>query len=146
MHAQHALPEGWDLMLYDDDIVLAERRSHGRDHPPWLRVAEIAVMITVTDCFGRTVRLTDERRAHILLHPEMRSLEAELERVLRLPTEVRVSRSDASVQLFYEFYAQTSVADKWLCVVVKCLPDDAFVITAYLTDKLKAGETIWPTK
>ncbi len=44
------------------------------------------------------------------------------------------------------FYARTRVGDKWLCVVVKYLQDDAFVITGYLTDKLKAGEILWPTK
>jgi hypothetical protein len=31
----------------------------------------------------------------------------------------------------------------WLCVV-KYLPDDAFVITAYWTDTVKAGEMLWP--
>ena len=50
------------------------------------------------------------------------------------------------MKLFYEFYARTRVSGKWLCVVVKYLPDDAFVITAYLTDTMKAGETLWPTK
>ena len=55
-------------------------------------------------------------------------------------------RSDDKVQLFYEFYAQTLVGGKWLCVVVSYPPDDGFVVTAYLTDQLKAGETIWPTK
>ena len=40
----------------------------------------------------------------------------------------------------------TKVGDKWLCVVVKCLADDAFIITAYLTDKLKKGTLLWPTK
>jgi hypothetical protein len=39
---------------------------------------------------------------------------------------------------------QTQVGGKWLCVVVKYLPDDAFVITAYFTDKVKAGEILWP--
>ncbi len=34
----------------------------------------------------------------------------------------------------------------WLCVVVKYPPHDGFVVTAYLTDQLKAGDTIWPTK
>jgi len=92
------------------------------------------------------VRLTDERIAHILQHQEMIGMEAEIERVLQSPAEVRVSRSDNTVQLFYEFYAQTRVGGKWLCVVVKCPPDDAFVVTAYLTDQLKAGETIWPKK
>lgn len=70
----------------------------------------------------------------------------ELERVLQTPREVRLSRSDDQVSLYYEFYARTRVDGKWLCVVVKSLPDDAFVITAYLTDSLKAGESVWPTK
>ena len=68
------------------------------------------------------------------------------ERVLASPTEVRLSRSDDTVRLFYEFYARTRVGGKWLCVVVKSAPDDAFVVTAYLTDQLKDGATIWPKK
>ena len=103
-------------------------------------------MKIIRDCFGRSVRLTDERTAHILQHQEMAEMEAEIERVLQAPAEVRVSRSDNTVQLFYEFYARMLVGGKWLCVVVKYPPDDAFVVTAYLTDQLKAGETIWPKK
>ena len=103
-------------------------------------------MKTLTDCFGRKVRLTDERLAHILAHAEMTGMAAELERVLRRPQLVRRSRSDTAVRLFYEFYAQTIVGGKWLCVVVKYMEHDAFVVTAYLTDKPKAGEDLWPTK
>lgn len=103
-------------------------------------------MKLVRDCFGYHVRFTDERLAHILQHREMAGMEAKIERVLQAPTEVRVSRSDDDVRLFYEYYARTVVGGKWLCVVVKYSPEDAFVITAYLTDKLKAGETVWPTK
>jgi len=100
----------------------------------------------IRDCFGHHVRLTDERLAHILRHAEMASLEGEIERVLQAPEEVRVSRSDDNVKLFYRYYVRTVVGGKWLCVVVKYLPNNAFVITAYLTDKLKAGESSWPTK
>jgi hypothetical protein len=103
-------------------------------------------MTVIADCFGRNVRLTDERLAHILGHPEMSGLQEAIVQVLRQPTEVRCSRSDQTVRLFYEPRFQTTVGDKWLCVVVKYLPDDAFVVTAYLTDKVKAGETLWPTK
>lgn len=101
-------------------------------------------MTTIQDCFGHQVRLTDERLQHILDHPEMREMSSEIERVLRNPQWVRLSRSDTTVRLFYEFYVQTIVGGKWLCVVVKYLPDDAFVITAYLTDKPKNGEILWP--
>ncbi|MBI3413731.1 MAG: DUF4258 domain-containing protein [Verrucomicrobia bacterium] len=76
----------------------------------------------------------------------MKSMGAEIERVLRQPQLVRRSRSDEAVRLFYEFYAQTIVGGKWLCVVVKYAENDAFVVTAYLTDKPKAGEDLWPIK
>ncbi len=103
-------------------------------------------MKTICDCFGRSVRLTDERMTHILQHQEMVGMEAEVERTLQSPTEVRISRSDNTVQLFYEYYIRTHGGGKWLCVVVKCPSDDAFVVTAYLTDQLKEGKSIWPTK
>jgi hypothetical protein len=103
-------------------------------------------MKLLDDCFGHKVRLTDERLAHILEHAEMAGMATEVERVLREPQLVRRSRSDTEVRLFYEFYAQTIVGGKWLCVVVKYMENDAFVVTAYLTDKPKAGEDLWPTK
>jgi hypothetical protein len=103
-------------------------------------------MKILQDCFGHQVRLTEERLAHILDRPEMKEMAAEIERVLRQPQLVRRSRSDGAVRLFYEFYAQTIVGGKWLCVVVKYVENDAFVVTAYLTDKPKAGEDLWPTK
>lgn len=103
-------------------------------------------MKLLRDCFGHAVRLTDERLAHILEHIEMQGMAAEIERVLRNPKLVRRSLTDEAVRLFYEFYAETIVGGKWLCVVVKYIENDAFVVTAYLTDKPKAGENLWPTK
>lgn len=103
-------------------------------------------MKTFDDCFGRKVRLTDERLAHITEHPEMKAMEEEIDRVLRQPAFVRRSTTDEAVRLFYEYYAKTAVNSKWLCVVVKYSEDDAFVVTAYLTDKPKIGEELWPKK
>jgi len=100
---------------------------------------------TITDCFGHPVRLTDERMAHILQHPEMNEMGAEIEQLLAAPQIVRRSRSDDAVRLFYAYYPGTIVGVKWLCVVVKYLLSDAFVVTAYLTDKPKSGATLWPT-
>ncbi|MCX6935842.1 MAG: hypothetical protein NTZ01_06610 [Verrucomicrobia bacterium] len=90
------------------------------------------------------MRLTDERRQHILEHPEMQAMSAEIERVVGKPQLVRRSRSTTAVSLFYDFYAETIVGSKWLCVVVKYKEEDAFIVTAYLTDKPKTGETLWP--
>lgn len=74
----------------------------------------------------------------------MNGLGAEIERVLTAPQTVRRSRSDDTVRLFYEFYAQTMGGGTWLRVVVKYLEDGAFVVTAYLTDKPKTGDSLWP--
>ena len=98
-------------------------------------------MKTLKDYQGR-----DERLAHILEHPEMANLEAGLIETLEHPTLVMQSRSDTSATLNYRYYLGTRVGDKWLCVVVKYADDDAFVLTAYLTDKPKKGEQLWPTK
>jgi hypothetical protein len=98
------------------------------------------------DCFGREVRLTDERLSHILEHFEMCHLEAEIELAIRWPKLVRRSLSDVAVRLFYDFYPETVVGSKWLCVVIKYDQYDAFIITAYLTNQPKAGEDLWPTE
>jgi hypothetical protein len=103
-------------------------------------------MKELEDCFGQKVRLTAERLAHILEHPEMIGMAAEIVHVLREPQLVRRSLSDAAVRLFYEFYARTLSGGNWLCLVVKYLENDAFVVTAYLTDTPKAGEELWPKK
>ena len=48
--------------------------------------------------------------------------------------------------IVYRFYSDTIVGDKHLCVVVKVAASDAFVLTAYLTDRVKKGVQLWPTR
>lgn len=56
-----------------------------------------------------------------------------------------MSVSDSTVRLYYRFYRQTRVGDRYLCAVVKLRrEDDAFLITAYLTDRVKRGVQLWP--
>ena len=99
-----------------------------------------------TDYDGRTVRLTPEREAHILDHPEMHGLLDRVGESVSKPECAVPSASDPTVELLYNFERGTKVGDKWLCVVVKYSVDDAFVVTAYLTDKVKKGEHLWPRK
>jgi len=101
-------------------------------------------MRILTDCFGREVRLTDERLAHILERPELEGMESEIQVVLAAPHFVRASRSDSAVLLFYDFRPETRIGGKWLCVVVKYETADPFVVTAYLTNKPKTGGDLWP--
>ena len=98
-----------------------------------------------TDYQGRAVRLTAERLEHILEHPEMVSMLAAMEQTLAAPELVARSRTDERVVLSYRLCRGTLIGDKWLCVVVQYAAADAFVLTAYLTDKPKKGKRIWPT-
>jgi hypothetical protein len=103
-------------------------------------------MKMLVDYQGKNVRLTDERAAHILQHPEMTNMSLALETTVREPQLVIRSSSDETANLNYRYYYGTKVGDKWLCVVVKYSSDDAFVLTAYLTDKPKRGVQLWPNK
>ena len=76
----------------------------------------------------------------------MTAFEASIEETLASPERVVQSQSDSHVRLYYRHYSATSVGAKFLCVVVKAEGNDPFVITAYLTDRMKKGEIVWPAK
>ena len=100
----------------------------------------------ITDYKDRQIRLTDERLNHIVKkHSEMANMKLAIQDTLVNPDVVRKSRTDNSVYLYYKYFEGTVVGNKWLCTLVKYLENDAFVITAYLTDKLKQGEQVWPS-
>jgi hypothetical protein len=100
-------------------------------------------MRILIDYRGIRIRLTEERLAHVLEHPEMVGLESAIEETLANPAYVIQSLGDDEARLYYRFYLGTRVGDKYLCVVVKFGVSDAFVLTAYLTDKPKKGDLLW---
>jgi len=100
-------------------------------------------MDELRDVWGHKVSLTDERQAHFMGHPEMRGQENKLAETLLEPDVVIQSRSDDSVRLFHRFYRRLTIGDKYLCVVVKYVESNIFLITAYFTDKVKKGEILW---
>ncbi len=72
-------------------------------------------------------------------HPITRGREADTQATLNNPDEVRVSKSDTQVFLFY----RTDGEKRWVCAVTKRLNGEGFLITAYRTDKIKEGTVIW---
>lgn len=65
---------------------------------------------------------------------------------LASPQRIVRSRTDPSVELCYREYMETPVTTKYMCVVVKEQPDRYFIATAYFTNTVKKGETLWPKK
>jgi hypothetical protein len=109
-------------------------------------VAEEMSFRTLTDFEGVATRLTGERLQHILGRPEMAGLERSIAETLKSPETVMQSLSDPEARLYYRYYVGTTVGDKFLAVVVKRGKAEAFVLTAYLTDRVKKGERIWPRR
>ena len=102
-------------------------------------------LTVLTDYLGRKIRLTAERRQHILQHPEMVEWVDKIGDVLAHPEWVVRSRSDPESELYYVWQTQTRVGPKYLCTVVVVREHDAFVLTAYLTDSIKKGIVLWPS-
>lgn len=73
-------------------------------------------------------------------HPVMAGRETEVKATLENPDEVRQSRVDLNVYLFYRSEQQK----RWVCAVTKHLNESGFLITAYPTDAIKEGTLIWP--
>lgn len=73
-------------------------------------------------------------------------MEPAIEETIKKPEQVVRSQSDGKAFLYYRFYGETPVGEKYLCAVVKEGPTDSFLLTAYLTDRIKQGEMIWKRK
>jgi hypothetical protein len=65
---------------------------------------------------------------------------------LSTPSSVVRSAADPFSLLYYRSYTNTPVGDKLMCVVVRELDGEAFVVTGYFTDRIKKGEVLWPTE
>jgi len=102
------------------------------------------VRFEVVSPLGMTIRTTDEYWGFIteFKHPIIRKYEEEVKETLKTPDEVRASRKDPKVFLFYRQYKK--LENRYICVLVKQLNGEGFIVTAYLADKIKRGNVIWP--
>jgi len=93
----------------------------------------------VASVLGKKIHTTKNYWNYIVTikHPSVRGLEDEVKRTLQEPTEVRKSREDPNVHLYYR-----KRMDKFICVVVKHLNNEGYIITTYLTRRM-VGETLW---
>lgn len=104
-------------------------------------------VVLIQDLWNRTIRLTDERLSHLETdHPEMQGQVPKIVETMSHPDRIIRSRTDPQVEMFYRHYSSTPVTTKFLCVVLKILLDDNFIITSYFTNTVKKGEVIWEKK
>jgi hypothetical protein len=72
-------------------------------------------------------------------HPVMAGREDDVRSALEDPDEIRQSKSDTDVYLFYKAEREK----RWICAVSKRTGEAGFLITTYPTDAIKEGAQIW---
>jgi hypothetical protein len=90
---------------------------------------------------GRRIRVTESHWNFIVYekHLEIKGMEAEVQETLINPEAVRESQEDDEVFLYYRKFGKY-----FTCVVCRHLNGEGFIITCYLTSKVKEGRQIWP--
>ncbi len=90
---------------------------------------------------GITIRTTKEYWQRIIntKHPSIAKYESEVRKTLKDPDEVRRSKQDIRVHLYYLRIGKLSI-----CVVTDHISSkEGYIITSYLTDRIKEGEQIY---
>ena len=100
-----------------------------------------AVLFEVMTPLGFRVRVTHAYWKLIIdiKHPVMTGREGDVRKVLEDPDEIRKSKSDENVYLFYRSEKQK----RWLCAVSRQTGDEGYLITTYPTDAIKEGVQVW---
>lgn len=90
--------------------------------------------------FNKKIRTTKEYWQKIIneKHPSIKGNEWKVKSALQNPDEIRQSKTNKNIFLFYRL-----VNSKYICVIIKLLNSEGFIITAYFTIKVKEGELIW---
>jgi len=89
---------------------------------------------------SKSISVPAERKKHILSrHPEVAEVWDKIGETLREPDEIRASRYDDKVWIYYRLYPRRK---KYLSVVVRIYDGDGLLLTSYVTDRIKMGKRI----
>ena len=97
-------------------------------------------LFQVKSVLNKQIRTTQNywQKITVVKHPSVRGKEKEASEVLKSPDIIRVSNSDKKVFLYYK-----KCLKNYLCVVVRHENGKGFIITVYMTNKIKEGRQIW---
>src|SRR5262245_25602403 len=98
------------------------------------------ILFEVTGRLGRKIRTTVSHWKFITerKHPEMAGLDYFVQFALMDADCVRVSQDDSEVYLYYKRFKKY-----YVCVVCRHENGNGFIVTAYLTNRIKEGRETW---
>ena len=100
------------------------------------------ILFEVQTPLGFHVRVTKSYWQLIVTikHPVMAGREQDVRATLERPDEIRQSKSDKDVYLFYKVEREK----RWICAVSKRTNAlEGFLVTTYPTDAIKEGVQVW---
>jgi len=90
----------------------------------------------IIDKTGRTIRLTKRQWSHIMKkHPYMNKHLEGIKETLQYPQKLLTKSFSKSY--YFRYYKSLQSPNQYILVIVKYLNGTGFVITAYLTEKIK---------
>jgi len=90
---------------------------------------------------GVTIRTTKDywRRIISTKHPSIAKHESDVKDTLKDPDQIRKSKQDPRVHIYYK-----DIGKIYVCVVADHLTNtEGYIVTSYLTDRIKEGEQIY---
>lgn len=101
----------------------------------------IDVYFKIKTPLGITIRTTKDYWQQIVTikHPSVAKYESGVKEALKDPDEIRRSKQDIRVHLYYK-----SIGKLFVCAVADHISSkEGYLITSYLTDRIKEGEQIY---
>ncbi len=99
-------------------------------------------LFEVTSRLNKKIRISQHYWNYIsdVKRPSVKDLQEHVKNSLMAPVEVRKSKRDPLVHLYYG--NSKSKGDPLICTVVKHLNGEGFIITVYLTRRM-VGDPVW---
>ena len=93
----------------------------------------------IQDVFKNSITLTCERWQHIIYrHPELKRHQTKIVATLKIPDTIIEDDLNKKVRLYHKFDKQLN---GYLVVIVET--EKKFIITSYVSLKIKRGKMIW---
>lgn len=94
-------------------------------------------VLEITDKTGRKIHLSKKQWTHIRKkHPEVEDLEI-LKEGLEKPDKITDYSYDSSVRYYYKYFKDKQPPKRFLCIAIKYLNGEGYIITAYFEKKIK---------
>ena len=95
------------------------------------------IVLHILDKTGRKIHLSKKQWTHIRKkHPEVEDIET-IKQTIEKYDKITNYGFDSSVHYYYKFFKHKQPPNQYLCIAIKYLNGEAYIITEYYTKNIK---------